>query len=141
MLSRISFLLSLFFCLSLHSNESSLTIQQQIERLQREVSDLSQIIFSNNGESSEINSTQATNLSALDMRIYDLEKDIKNLTGNIEELYFTLEDLVLKLDNYEQQLTSIDGKISNIINSNNSEKQKSLNNDNVDINNLSLIHI
>ena len=35
MLSRISFLLSLFFCLSLHSNESSLTIQQQIERLQR----------------------------------------------------------------------------------------------------------
>ena len=80
------------------------------------------IIFSNNGESSEINSTQAANLSALDMRIYDLEKDIKNLTGNIEELYFTLEDLVLKLDNYEQQLTSIDGKISNIINSNNSEK-------------------
>ena len=36
------------------SNENLLTIQQQIERLQREVSDLSQIVFSNNGNNNTI---------------------------------------------------------------------------------------
>ena len=77
----------IFFCFlifssSVYSNENLLTIQQQIERLQREVSDLSQIVFSNNGNNNTISENDdnlATNLSAIDMRIYDIEKDLITL--------------------------------------------------------------
>ena len=77
MLRYIIFILILTFSFSVNSNEN-LTVQQQLERLQREVSDLSKIIFSNDNNS--IQSTQedtVTNFSAIDIRIYDLEKDVK----------------------------------------------------------------
>ena len=45
MFKYISILLILFSS-NVFSNENLLTIQQQIERLQREVSDLSQAVFS-----------------------------------------------------------------------------------------------
>ena len=35
------------------------------------------------------------------MRIYDIENDIKNLTSNLEELYFQLDDIFNKLENLE----------------------------------------
>ncbi len=100
-------MLRLIFCflvITFHanSNENLLTIKQQIERLQREVSDLSQTIYSdrniksNNGENDLV-----TNLSAIDMRIYDLEKDVKKLTGSLEDIYFQIEDLLLQFKNYE----------------------------------------
>ena len=109
---RIIILLLLLSSSSVYSNDNLLTIQQQIERLQREVSDLSQTVFSNkNNSSTEESSDLVTNLSAIDMRIYDLEKDVKNLTGNLEDIYFQIEDVLFKLNDFEEVISSIENKI------------------------------
>ena len=95
-------ILILFLSSYVYSNESELTISQQLERLQREVSDLSKEVFSNSlSESSETGNDFVKNLSAIDLRIYDIERDIKNLTSNLEELYFQLDDIFNKLENLE----------------------------------------
>ena len=87
MLKYILTVLILFFSSYVYSNENELTINQQLERLQREVSDLSKEVFSNSSsQSSGTNNDFVKNLSAIDLRIYDIEKDIKNLTSNLEEL-------------------------------------------------------
>ena len=95
-------ILILFFTSYVFSNESDLTISQQLERLQREVSDLSKEVFSNSSnQSNGTNNDFIKNLSAIDLRIYDIENDIKNLTSNLEELYFQLDDIFKKLENLE----------------------------------------
>ena len=35
------------------------------------------------------------------MRIYDIENDIKNLTSDLEELYFQIDDIFSKLEKLE----------------------------------------
>ena len=102
MFKYIVSILILFFSSYAYSSESELTINQQLERLQREVSDLSKEVFLNS--SSQLNDTNndfVKNLSAIDLRIYDIENDIKNLNSNLEELYFQLDDIFKKLENLE----------------------------------------
>jgi len=90
------------------SNESDLTISQQLERLQREVSDLSKEVFSNSpNQSNGTNNDFVKNLSAIDLRIYDIENDIKNITSNLEELYFQLDDIFNKLENLELVINNL----------------------------------
>ena len=98
----------LIFSGFVYSNENELTISQQLERLQREVSDLSKEVFSNS--SSKLNGTNndfIQNLSAIDLRIYDIENDIKNLNSNLEELYFQLDDIFNKLANLELVINNL----------------------------------
>ena len=100
--------LILFFSSYSFSNESDLTISQQLERLQREVSDLSKEVFSNSpNQSNGTNNDFVKNLSAIDLRIYDIENDIKNLTSNLEELYFQLDDIFNKLENLEVVINNL----------------------------------
>ena len=106
--------LILFFSSYVFSNESDLTISQQLERLQREVSDLSKEVFSNSpNQSSGTNNDFVKNLSAIDLRIYDIENDIKNLTSNLEELYFQLDDFFKKLENLELVINNFQSVSSN----------------------------
>ena len=66
-------ILILFLSSYVYSNESEITISQQLERLQREVSDLSKEVFSNSSsQSSGTNNDFVKNLSAIDLRIYDI---------------------------------------------------------------------
>ncbi len=134
----IKYLFLILFCLfsySVNSNENLLTIQQQLERLQREVSDLSQTVFNNNtNSSSNNNSDLVTNLSAIDMRIYDLEKDVKNLTGNLEEIFFQLEDLSLKLNNFQDNIFSIENNILELKNINPQKNISTITDENIDNN-------
>ena len=138
----IKYLFLILFCLfsySVNSNENLLTIQQQLERLQREVSDLSQTVFNNNtNSSSNNNSDLVTNLSAIDMRIYDLEKDVKNLTGNLEEIFFQLEDLSLKLNNFQDNIFSIENNILELKNINIQKNTSTITEENMDNNENSL---
>ena len=100
--------LILFFSSYAFSNENDLTISQQLERLQREVSDLSKEVFSNSpNQSNGTNNDFVKNLSAIDLRIYDIESDIKNLTSNLEELYFQLDDIFNKLENLESVINNL----------------------------------
>ena len=110
MLKFLIILILSFFTHSVSSNDNLLTIQQQLDRLQREVSDLSQTVFANQDNTS-INSNNndlVTNLSAIDMRIYDLEKDVKNLTANFEEIFFQIEDLIMEINNFNEALSNLE---------------------------------
>lgn len=86
---------------------TDLTISQQIERLNRELSDLSKEIYN---QSPSENNLKA-NLTAIDLRIYDLENDIKNINLNLEELMFVLDDLTQKFDQLETQMIFIESKV------------------------------
>ena len=104
----ILIVLILFFSSYAFSNENDLTISQQLERLQREVSDLSKEVFSNSpNQSNGTNNDFVKNLSAIDLRIYDIENDIKNLTSNLEDLYFQLDDIFNKLENLELVINNL----------------------------------
>ena len=81
----IIIILILLFSSKVFSNE---TISQQIDRLEKEISTLSNIIY--NSDTSSNYNDAATNLSAIDMRIYDLENDIKNIVSQIEEIIFMI---------------------------------------------------
>ena len=86
----IILVLSLFCFSSLSAKDSLLTIKQQLDRMQREVNDLSQFVF----KDSENNPTNdLSDFTAFDLRMYDLEKDIKKLNENYEELIFAIDDL------------------------------------------------
>ena len=108
MFKYILTVLILFFSSHAFSNENDLTISQQLERLQREVSDLSKEVFSNSpNQSNGTNNDFVKNLYAIDLRIYDIENDIKNLTSNLEELYFQLDDFFNKLENLELVINNL----------------------------------
>ena len=74
--------------------ENLLTLKQQLDRLQREVNDLSQLTFQRDDNNNNISSSEnSINVSAFDMRIYDLEKDIKTLNSNYEDLVFQVDEI------------------------------------------------
>ena len=121
-------ILILFFSNFVNSNESELTISQQLERLQREVSDLTKEVFSissNSSNSSNLsngtNNDFVKNLSAIDLRIYDIETDIKNLNSNLEELYFQLDDIFNKLESLELTISNSQSALLNNFDVNSNE--------------------
>jgi len=61
-------------------------------------------------EKYEAQSVDTNQINVLDLRIYDLEKDIKNLTLQIEELLFLIDDLNNKIDNIDTN-TSLDNDL------------------------------
>ena len=95
-----------------YSNENLLTIQQQLERLQREVTDISKLIYSDDVNLEKtFDETLSKNLSAIDIRIYDIETDLKNLNASLEEIYFTIDELNNSINLIQQ---TIETNLSNI---------------------------
>ena len=110
-------ILCLFLSFGLPAKESLLTLKQQLDRLQREVSDLSQSVFQGSRDQSfEItqDTSQLSNLTAFDLRIYDLEKDIKKLNENFEELIFQIDDLKIFLEDLNTKINFLDKRIENL---------------------------
>ena len=108
------FVFSLLFNSSSYAEDELLTIKQKLDRLQREVNDLSKSVFSSKNIEPSIENNidnQTVNFAAIDMRIYDLEKDIKNLTMNFEELIFKLDEIENKINvvemNFSDQMEDI----------------------------------
>ena len=106
------FIFILFFVSSSYSADSFLTLKQQLDRLQREVSDLSKSVFAGTQDiqsEQKKQSDASSNLNALtafDLRIYDLEKDIKRLNEDFEELVFQIDDLKNLLDELTSSLNT-----------------------------------
>ena len=77
--------------------EESLTIKQQLDRIMQEVSDLNRAVFNKSFDKNNLNTNNIIDdtqkFTSIDIRIYDLEKDIKNLTLQFEEMIFKLDDL------------------------------------------------
>ena len=109
---RYALIVCLFlFSLSAYGEEGQRSLKQQLDRLQRDVNDLSKFVYQKNAHDIEsenkVESENSMNISAFDMRIYDLEKDIKTLNLNFEEVLFQIdelkklyEELNLKIDTY-----------------------------------------
>ena len=119
-----SFSLFLFFCSFSNAEDSLLTLKQQLDRLQREVNDLSKSVFTSKRDNFEqqekIDDTNSTiDLTAFDLRIYDLEKDIKKLNNSFEELIFQIDDLNELYKELNIDLSTLSLKIENSIKKNN----------------------
>ena len=103
------FLICIFFNSNIYAQDSSLTLKQQLDKLQREINDLSESIYN----SKKINNINNVDLASFDHRLYDLEKDIQILNNSLEELYFFLEDINTKLtklkvsENYESNINEL----------------------------------
>ncbi len=139
---RFFLIFFLFFSpVTLFAEDSFLTLKQQLDRLQREVSDLSKSVYSSYRDTESIqnesnietieNETDGSRFTAFDLRIYDLEKDIKKLNENFEELSFKIDD-ISKL--YEELNLNIQTLL--LQNQNNTEKEKNLENDSISYQNI-----
>jgi len=114
------------------SAEESLTVKQQLDRIKQEVSDLNKAVFNKSFDSDDLNlknnQDDAERFTSIDIRMYDLEKDIKNLTLQFEEIIFKLDDFsnyIQKLENdMNLNLNEIKNKIE-IQNIESSGKEKS----------------
>ena len=114
---QIFAILTIFISNNLIAEENLLTIKQQLDRLQRDVNDLSKSFYNNPAQqiqnSEQNNNIQSINFAAIDIRIYDLEKDIKNLTMNIEEILFQLDEINTKISEVEENFINSNNNIPN----------------------------
>ena len=135
--------LSLFlilFVLSINFNKSfaedALTIKQQLDRIMEEVKDLNKAVFNKSFDNENLNSLDesidAERFTSIDIRIYDLEKDIKNLTLQFEEILFKLDDISNDMIGLESDLISKIEKI-NIKPKENIENNKTKSEDELEI--------
>jgi tol-pal system protein YbgF len=104
----------LLFILTINLNKSfaedALTIKQQLDRVMEEVKDLNKAVFNKSFDNEKLNSLDesidAERFTSIDIRIYDLEKDIKNLTLQFEEILFKLDDISKDMVDLESKLIS-----------------------------------
>tara|TARA_B100000029_G_scaffold509174_1_gene597738 strand:+ start:1424 stop:2353 length:930 start_codon:yes stop_codon:yes gene_type:complete len=123
--------ISLFFIIFIfifNSNKSyaedALTIKQQIDRIMQEVKDLNKAVFNKSFDKDQLYSSDENNdaekFTSIDIRMYDLEKDIKNLTLQFEEILFKLDDISNDMNSLESEIItkfeniSIESKTQNI---------------------------
>ena len=130
LLPIIFFIFANLFFYSLHAEES-LTIKQQLDRIVQEVSDLNKAVFNKSFDRNDLNlknnQDDTERFTSIDIRMYDFEKDIKNLTLQFEEIMFKLDDIssyIQKLENEMNiHLEEIKNK-SEIENNQSSKKEK-----------------
>jgi len=102
------------FILSINSNnsfaEDALTVKQQLDRIMEEIKDLNKAVFNKSFDNEKLNSLDesidAERFTSIDIRIYDLEKDIKNLTLQFEEILFKLDDISKDMVDLESKFIS-----------------------------------
>ena len=104
----------ILFILTINFNklfaEDALTIKQQLDRIMEEVKDLNKAVFNKSFDNEKLNSLDESidteRFTSIDIRIYDLEKDIKNLTLQFEEILFKLDDISNDMADLESELIS-----------------------------------
>lgn len=104
----------ILFILTINFNKSfaedALTIKQQLDRIMEEVKDLNKAVFNKSFDNKNLNSLNESidteRFTSIDIRIYDLEKDIKNLTLQFEEILFKLDDISNDMIGLESKLIS-----------------------------------
>ena len=122
-------IISLFFfnIFNLSYAEDALTVKQQLDRIVEEISDLNKAVFNKSFDKNNFfpdeEEKDMERFTSIDIRIYDLEKDIKNLTFQFEEILFKLDDVSNNMSSLEVKLmgkletsqnnSKIDVKINN----------------------------
>ena len=100
----------LLFILTINLNKSfaedALTLKQQLDRVMEEVKDLNKAVFNKSFDNEKLysldESIDAERFTSIDIRIYDLEKDIIVIKGNVRlkknENVMVGESLILNLN-------------------------------------------
>ena len=108
----LSFLLLVVILINFNKSfaEDALTIKQQLDRITEEIKDLNKAVFNKSFDKNEISSEEniidTERFTSIDIRIYDLEKDIKKLTLQFEEIFFKLDDISSKIITLETDIIS-----------------------------------
>jgi tol-pal system protein YbgF len=112
----MKYLLVFFIFILLFSNtyklyaQDTLTTKQQLERIIEEVKDLNKAVFNKSFDQNKLflddKKNDVERFTSIDIRIYDLEKDIKNLTLQFEEIIFKLDDLTNNMKSLELEFFS-----------------------------------
>ena len=122
----------IFICTKLYS-EDSLTIKQQLDRITEEIKDLNKAVFNKSFDKEEIYSDENKNdgerFTSIDIRMYDLEKDIKNLTLQFEEILFKLDDISSKMSIFETEINSKFQILQDVYEESTYNQKNDLNND------------
>ena len=88
-----------------------------------EVRDLNKAVFNKSFENDQLysidNKHDTDRFTSIDIRIYDLEKDIKNLTLQFEEILFKLDDISKEMNSLETELINKFEKIKIELNTDN----------------------
>ena len=117
--------------------EDALTIKQQLDRIMEEVKDLNKAVFNKSFDNEKLNSLDESidteRFTSIDIRIYDLEKDIKNLTLQFEEILFKLDDISNDMVDLESELISKLEKINTEPRKENIENNKAKSEDELEI--------
>ena len=123
-MKNISFLF-IIIILILNCNKSfaedALTIKQQIDRIMEEVKDLNKAVFNKSFDQNKLfienKNNDTERFTSIDIRIYDVEKEIKKLTLKFEEILF-------KLDDISNDMISIKAELDNELKKNSIETKK-----------------
>jgi len=108
LLPIIFFIFANLYFYSLRAEES-LTIKQQLDRIVQEISDLNKAVFNKSFDRNDLNlknnQDDTERFTSIDIRIYDLERDIKTLTLQFEEIIFKLDDLSSYIQKLENEMS------------------------------------
>ena len=114
--------LFLFFLFFFNSSfaQDSLTLKQQLDRIMEEVKDLNKAVFNKSFDSKNINldnnEQDVERFTSIDIRMYDLENDVKNLTLQLEEITFKIDDLYNYIKKIEKEINlNLEGLKNNAI--------------------------
>ncbi len=130
------------FSLSAHGEEGQISLKQQLDRLQRDVNDLSKLVYQKNihdiESENKVESENSMNISAFDMRIYDLDKDIKTLNLNFEEVVFQIDELQKLIDELQKLYEELNIKIDTyLINKSKEPKTSEISSNEINDNSIS----
>ncbi len=88
------FLIIFFISTNAYSDEALVEIKQQLDRINRDISDLQKQIYTDkNPSENKADLISTSELSVFDMRLRDIENELKNINLNYENLFFEIEEL------------------------------------------------
>ena len=111
----------LFISSSIFADESLIQIKQKLEKIERDISDIQKVVFSKNNNNLSIDSNNQSTTSSItifDMRLRDIENELKSVNLNYENVFFEIEDLKKSLEILSLELNDAIIEINTKINSN-----------------------
>ena len=113
-----------------YGEETLLDIKQQLDRINREITDLQKEIYTNNADfpSENNNLIDISEITVFDMRLRDIENELKIINFNYENLAFEFEDLKNSFQEFSIKLNNV------IINKQEKVENSSINENTLDSN-------
>ena len=122
------FLILFFFTTSANSEDNLKNIKSQLDRLGNDLSDLQLHVYNSSENNFSEKKIETSQLSVFDIRLRDIESELKALNLNYENVIF-------EMDNLKKMFEEINLKYNTlIINKNEQTKKETKENENIDFN-------